>query len=94
MFFIAVEFDGRAVVSHVGESISYLLLLTFSKHTLLSANPIIGSSSKGADKVMPDVVQVGDAHVVVDVGDAPRVAFLVVGREEGGRAARRLSRPG
>ena len=27
-------------------------------------------------------VQVGSAHVVVDAGDAPRVAFLVVGVEE------------
>ena len=55
LFFIAVELNCRAVVTHVCEDISYLLLLTFSQYTFLSFNSIIGCAPKGVDEILSDI---------------------------------------
>ena len=55
LLFIAVELNCRAVVTHVCEDISYLLLLTFSQYTFLSFNSIIGCAPKGVDEILSDI---------------------------------------
>ena len=82
LFFIAVEFDGRAVVAHFGKGEADVSLLFLGDGAAQLIHLVINVSAEARHDFPFCSVQVGSAHVVVDAGDAPRVAFLVVGLEE------------
>ena len=82
LFFIAVEFDGRAVVAHFGKGEADVSLLFLGDGAAQLLHLVINVSAEARHDFPFCSVQIGCAHVVVDAGDAPRVAFLVVGVEE------------
>ena len=85
MFFIAVELDALAVVSPFGKGFSDVLLLFLGDGAELLLDVVIGGRAEALHDAQSDTAQVGGAHVVEDVGDAPCVAFSAVGHEERAR---------
>ena len=82
LFFIAVEFDGRAVVTYFGKGEADVSLLFLGDGAAQLFHLVINVSAEARYDFPFYSVQVGGAHVVADAGDAPCVAFLVVGFEE------------
>ncbi len=79
LFFVAVELDGLAVVSHFVEGLTDKLLFFFGDSTAHPLDLIVSGRAEARHDFEPDTAQVAGAHVVVDMGDAPREAFLTVG---------------
>ena len=82
LFFIAVEFDGRAVVAHFGKGEADVSLLFLRNGASLLLHLVVDFRAKARHYFVSGTAQVSRPHVVVDARYAPRKAFLAVGLEE------------
>ena len=83
----AVEHDGTAVVPHFGERTADVALLCLGDGAPLLPDVVIGGIAETRHDPASDAGQVGGAHVVVDMRDAPCVCLAAVGHEERARLA-------